>query len=128
MEQVETLKHQVGGDHYMKMVMQPIELIMQAQLSYIQGNIVKYISRYKYKNGLEDIKKTIQYAKFAMEYDDKGPKHASVNLAYAYCKANSLSQAQTNIIISAITTDFYLTIKYCKQLAKEEYDVRIKDF
>jgi len=29
--------------------------------SYLQGNIIKYISRYKYKNGVEDLKKARFY-------------------------------------------------------------------
>ena len=55
------LKKQVGGTYYSDMKIQPIDFIIQNNLGYIEGNIVKYISRYKNKNGLEDLRKAQQY-------------------------------------------------------------------
>ena len=51
MNEANALRTQVGGTHYKGLVIQPIELIIIAKLSFIQGNIVKYITRYKNKNG-----------------------------------------------------------------------------
>ena len=48
---------EVGGTHYELLKVQPIELIMKCDLTFTQGNMLKYISRYKNKNGAEDIKK-----------------------------------------------------------------------
>lgn len=53
---------QVGGLHYQDSGMQPVEYIVQADLNFNQGNVVKYISRHLNKNGIEDIKKVIHYA------------------------------------------------------------------
>jgi hypothetical protein len=53
-------KLQIGGDHY-QMGIQPIDYIEANNLSFIEGNIVKYVSRYKAKNGLEDLKKAKWY-------------------------------------------------------------------
>ena len=56
------LVNQVGGQHYKRNVLnQPIHFIHDNELSFNQGNVVKYISRYKDKNGVEDIKKVIHY-------------------------------------------------------------------
>ena len=56
------LVNQVGGQHYKRNVLnQPIHFIHDNDLSFNQGNVVKYISRYKDKNGVEDIKKVIHY-------------------------------------------------------------------
>jgi hypothetical protein len=52
---------QVGGNHYKNMAIQPIEYIMQNNLGYCEANIVKYVSRWKDKNGLEDLKKARHY-------------------------------------------------------------------
>ena len=52
---------QVGGDHYKSQTIQPIEYILANQLTYCEGNVVKYITRHKKKNGLEDILKAIHY-------------------------------------------------------------------
>jgi hypothetical protein len=58
---------QVGGDHYSKMKIQPIDFITQNQLTFIQGNIIKYICRYKDKNGLQDLKKAQHYLNMLLE-------------------------------------------------------------
>lgn len=116
-----SLNEQVGGSHYMHYQMQPIELIVKAELSFIQGNIVKYITRYKEKNGKQDIEKCVHYAQLAIDLVDVGPEFRSINLGYSYCKANNLSVAQTKIIIACIQQDYYAIIRYCKQLIKKEY-------
>lgn len=56
------LDKQVGGDHYSKYDMQPVEAIQKMNLDFIRGNILKYLVRYKDKNGIEDLKKAEHYA------------------------------------------------------------------
>ena len=58
---------QVGGSHYKDMTIQPIEYIIANDLPFIEGNIVKYITRWKQKGGVEDIKKVIHYAQILLE-------------------------------------------------------------
>lgn len=48
---------QIGGSHYKDMAMQPIELITALRCSFIQGCIIKYISRYKAKKWSAGYKK-----------------------------------------------------------------------
>lgn len=116
------LDTQVGGGHYKNMAIQPVEFAVKAKLSFIQGCIVKYISRYKNKNGKQDIDKAIHFAKLAIELNEQGDEFMSnLGLAYTYCKTNKFSQAQTNIIVSAVKEDFYGVIRYCNQLIKQEY-------
>ncbi|ALV25076.1 putative protein (DUF3310 domain) [Campylobacter iguaniorum] len=67
----EILSHQVGGDHYAKMTIQPIEFIIGNQLDFCQGNIIKYICRYKDKNGLEDLQKAKHYIDILIEQNTK---------------------------------------------------------
>ena len=55
------LNTQIGGNHYKNLKIQPIEYIMANNLNYCQGDVIKYISRYKFKNGLEDLKKAKHY-------------------------------------------------------------------
>ena len=55
------LDTQIGGKHYKDLKIQPIEYIMANNLNYCQGNAIKYLTRYKDKNGLEDLKKTKHY-------------------------------------------------------------------
>ena len=63
----ESLKVQVGGDHYKTMKIQPIEYIMANDLSWCEGNIVKYITRWKQKGGKQDIEKVIHYAQLLLD-------------------------------------------------------------
>lgn len=64
---------QVGGCHYKTMVIQPIEFTHKNNLNFCQGNIIKYATRYKNKNGIEDLKKVIHYAQLLaeLEYGEK---------------------------------------------------------
>lgn len=63
---------QVGGDHYNKKAIQPIDYILANELNFCEGNVVKYITRYKDKNGIEDLKKAKQYIDFLIkEYESK---------------------------------------------------------
>ncbi len=64
-----TLKEQVGGSHYRKFKIQPIEYIQANGLSFLAGNVCKYITRYKDKGGLEDIKKVIHYCQLIAEFE-----------------------------------------------------------
>ena len=65
---------QEGGGHYKDRGIQPLEYTMQNNLSFCEGNVVKYISRYKSKNGIEDLAKVIHYALLASyeEYGEQG--------------------------------------------------------
>lgn len=58
---------QTGGSHYKDMAIQPIEFIHANGLDFFQGNIVKYATRHKVKNGAEDLRKVIHYAQLALE-------------------------------------------------------------
>lgn len=59
---------QVGGDHYKNMKIQPTEYILANGLGFCEGNIVKYISRWKNKNGIEDLKKVKHYVDILMQH------------------------------------------------------------
>ena len=52
---------QVGGSHYKDKTIQPLDYIIANDLLYLEVNVVKYISRWKNKNGVEDLKKAQHY-------------------------------------------------------------------
>ncbi len=58
---------QTGGSHYKDCKIQPIEFIHANGLDFFQGNIIKYATRHKVKNGAEDLRKVIHYAQLALE-------------------------------------------------------------
>ena len=55
----EALKKQVGGDHYRKMEIQPIEFICRNKIGFAEGCVIKYVCRYRHKDGLHDLEKAI---------------------------------------------------------------------
>lgn len=57
-------------EHY-DMEIQPIEYIMRNGLGFCEGNIVKYVSRYKQKGGIEDLKKARHYLDMLIEQEQK---------------------------------------------------------
>ena len=68
-----TKREQIGGNHYNNKKIQPIDYIIENNLPYCEGNVVKYVTRHKEKNGAEDIKKAIHYLRFilAADYGEK---------------------------------------------------------
>lgn len=57
---------QVGGSHY-QLAIQPIDYIMDNGLDYMQGNVIKYVTRYKNKNGIDDLRKAAHYIEMMIE-------------------------------------------------------------
>jgi len=52
---------QIGGNHYKDKAIQPWDFIVSNGLGYLEGNVVKYVSRYKQKNGVQDLEKARHY-------------------------------------------------------------------
>ena len=63
------LNIQVGGGHYKDMKIQPIEYIHANNLSFLEGNVVKYITRHKTKNKAQDIRKVIHYCELILQLE-----------------------------------------------------------
>ena len=64
------LTARVGGDHYKNLVIQPVEYITANNLSYLQGSVIKYVTRYQNKNGVEDLQKAIHFVKMMIQEEE----------------------------------------------------------
>ena len=66
------LETQVGGGHYKDFKIQPIEFIVQNDIGFIEGSIIKYVCRHLEKGGSQDLDKVIHYAQLLKEltYND----------------------------------------------------------
>jgi Protein of unknwon function (DUF3310) len=58
---------QVGGSHYTDLAIQPIEYIWANKLGFSEGNIIKYVSRWKAKGGIKDLKKAVHHLNLLIE-------------------------------------------------------------
>jgi|TARA_R100000808_G_scaffold1133_1_gene5233 hypothetical protein len=64
----EALDKQIGGSHYKDCGIQPVEYIYANQLDFLEGNVIKYITRHRTKgDGEKDIRKVIHYAEMILE-------------------------------------------------------------
>lgn len=73
-EKSSALGTQVGGQHYKSMKIQPVEYIHANSLPFIEGSVVKYVTRHRQKNGAEDIKKAIHFLNLLLELEYKEGK------------------------------------------------------
>lgn len=73
-EEYSALNEQIGGKHYKKCKIQPIEFIHANNIPFMEANCIKYLCRHKDKNGAQDIKKVIHYCQLILEleYGEKG--------------------------------------------------------
>ena len=70
---------QVGGKHYSKYGdLQPWDVVVQWNLGYLEGTALKYIARWRDKNGIEDIQKAIHFLEKLVEVE----KQKQVDLSH----------------------------------------------
>lgn len=66
---VSTLKNQVDGTHYKQMAIQPVEYCHKNGIDFLEGSVIKYVSRYKQKNGAKDLRKAIHFLQILLELE-----------------------------------------------------------
>ena len=96
------LDEQVGGDHYRKLGIQPIELIRDINANFFQGNVIKYVTRYKDKNGIKDLEKARHYLELIRELhpDNNSSKitYDEIDSVNEYIYANNIDTDAAKII------------------------------
>ena len=68
---------QIGGSHYRNFSIQPYEFISKNDLSFFQGCVIKYVCRYKNKNGIQDLEKVKNYCELEIKKLKDGKKTKS---------------------------------------------------
>ena len=69
---------QFGGDHY-QIPIQPWDYIIANNIGYLEGTAIKYLSRWKRKNGLQDLYKAKHFIEKLIEVEEAKAKDASIN-------------------------------------------------
>lgn len=71
-DEPKTREQQVGGSHYRKGgEIQPWDIIKAWELDFWEGNVVKYVLRWKHKDGVQDLKKARHYLDYLIEQGEK---------------------------------------------------------
>ena len=60
---------QVDGNHYKDQAIQPVEYIHANGIGYMEGNVIKYVSRWRKKNGIKDLEKAKHYIELLIELE-----------------------------------------------------------
>lgn len=61
---------QEGGNHYKEFTIQPTEFIHKNRIPFIEGNVIKYVCRWRKKNGLQDLKKAKHYIDLLIQFTE----------------------------------------------------------
>lgn len=69
---MEALKDQIGGEHYKNKKIQPVEYIHANNIPFIEGSVIKYVTRHREKNGREDLEKAIHYLQLLVQLEYGG--------------------------------------------------------
>lgn len=68
---VSALSTQEGGNHYKDLAIQPVEFIHANQIPYMEGNVIKYVTRWRNKNGIDDLRKARHYIDLLIELEER---------------------------------------------------------
>ena len=64
---MKSYKKQVGGNHYKNYKIQPVEFIIKNNIGFVEGNIIKYVLRFKEKGGAVDLEKAKHYIELLID-------------------------------------------------------------
>ena len=64
-----SLSIQIGGGHYKKLAIQPVEYIHANQIPFIEGNVIKYVTRWRDKGGIADLEKAKHFIDLLLELE-----------------------------------------------------------
>ena len=79
-DHLEAQEKQVGGSHYVDMVITPTEYIVANDINWCEANVIKYISRHGSKNGREDVEKAKHYCELILKgYDEDERREANLS-------------------------------------------------
>jgi hypothetical protein len=64
---MKSYKKQVGGSHYKKYKIQLVEFIVKNNIGFVEGNVIKYVLRFKEKGGVLDLEKAKHYIELLID-------------------------------------------------------------
>ena len=81
---MQALSTQIGGDHYKKHRIQPVEFIHANGIPFIEANCIKYLVRWRDKGGVKDLEKVKHYVDLLIDLETR----ATAQLVDAAAQAN----------------------------------------
>jgi len=66
-----SLKKQVAGNHYKELPIQPVEYVYRNDVGFFEGNVIKYVTRWRDKGGIDDLEKAKHYLEMLIEFESE---------------------------------------------------------
>ena len=117
---IKATETQVGGTHYKGQAYQVVDVAAEANLNFFQANILKYVGRYKGKDGTRDLKKAIHYAELGQQLVPQNG--AIISFAHTYSERNGLTPTQADLVYSVFNQDWPKIIQKVKYLLRAELE------
>lgn len=73
------LNDQIGGSHYKDMAIQPMEYSMLNKLDACQHTAIKYVTRFREKGGIQDLRKAIHVIEMLIEFEEQAAHEAAMH-------------------------------------------------
>jgi hypothetical protein len=70
-DEINALTVQVGGTHYRNLQVQPVEYIHGNNIGFCEGNVIKYVTRWRGKGGIDDLRKARHYLDLLIALETK---------------------------------------------------------
>lgn len=91
------LDKQVGGNHYKDLAIQPVEYIFKNNIGYIEGCVIKYVTRWQNKGGLQDLEKAKHFLELLIELQNQKAKDGMLELVQEELKKTKSSTETVRI-------------------------------
>ena len=118
------LNNQVGGSHYQNYKVQPITWALDNHINAAEFSILRYLLRYKNKNGLEDLNKAIHYTQILMQQTFVAKNEDAINSIVDFCIQNNLDWSacyQRSVLVALFDHD-YIEVTNIIKLMKRPYE------
>lgn len=86
-----TNEQQVGGSHYERLKVEPVKIFAAFNFNWFQGEILKYVSRFPFKNGEQDLGKAIHISQMAVDLKIGDRKKKKPKFTKIICERKYLS-------------------------------------
>ena len=64
-------KDKINPSYYRKGKIEVVDFILDQKMSYLEGSVIKYLTRWKEKNGIEDLKKAKWFLQKLMKIEER---------------------------------------------------------
>ena len=115
------MKTQIGGTHYLKYPVSPINWALDNHINAAEFSILRYLLRYRDKNGIEDLDKAIHYVQILMRHGFITKNQDAIDRIEGFCTANRLSSHQRAALVALFEHD-YTEFNHIIQLMRREYE------